>query len=276
MKRPGPPRLSSLCRALTVSTLIGACAVADTSVPLEPCAIAAPAAAPAAARGRLLVLPGVGNTSFVLSGFKQRAERLLPGFDVEVRTWGTPLLPLANLRSHERNLETARRIAADITAWRAQHPGELLYLVGYSGGGGIASLVVSELPVGVTIDRLVLVAPAIAPDFAVESRLAPHVEEFIVNYSSPRDLQVGLGTRVFGTIDRVETASAGAVGFTAEHAALLEWRWTPAEQRLGHPGNHLAYLTPPWQHARLLPALDPRLSAAHVEARWRTPCRSGS
>lgn len=179
---------------------------------------------------------------------------------------------LANLRAHERNVATARRLAADITAWRRAHPDELVYVVGYSGGGGVASLAVAALPDGVTVDRLVLVAPAIAPTFNVEARLVPHVEELIVNYASPHDLQVGWGTHTFGTIDRVYTPGAGALGFATTHRAVLEWRWSPAERSLGHRGDHLSYLTRTWQQARLLPALDPRLGRAGIEARWQTQC----
>src|SRR5690606_42078252 len=58
--------------------------------------------------GRILVLPGVYNTRFQLAGFVKRAEERLPGFDVEVRRWGTPLLALKNLRAHERDRKSTR------------------------------------------------------------------------------------------------------------------------------------------------------------------------
>ncbi|RPI59532.1 MAG: hypothetical protein EHM50_09035, partial [Lysobacterales bacterium] len=99
------------------------------------------ALAPSGAEGRLLILPGVGNTRFHLAGFVAAAERQLPRFDVEVRTWGTPFLTIHNLRAHERNIATAARIAAEIADWRHAHPDAPFYLVGYSGGGGMATLV---------------------------------------------------------------------------------------------------------------------------------------
>src|SRR5690606_10975183 len=133
----------------------------------------AEAAAAAAERadgssGRLRVLPGVNNTRFQLDGFVERAEARLPRFDIEVRRWGTPLLPLRNLRAHERNLVTAQALAAEIAKWRRTHPHDRFYLMGYSGGGGMAALVTSALPEGVEIDRLILVAPAISPSYPLE------------------------------------------------------------------------------------------------------------
>jgi pimeloyl-ACP methyl ester carboxylesterase len=224
--------------------------------------------------GRLLVLPGVGNTRFHLAGFVERARAQLPGFHVEVRTWGVPFLTLHNLRAHERNVATAEEIAAEIAEWRDRHPGELFYLVGYSGGGGMAALAVSFLPDDVTVDRLILVAPAISPDYPVEREVLPHVGEYMVNYWSEQDLQVGWGTKTFGTIDRVKTESAGATGFSAEDPELLQWRWTPEHRELGHRGNHLSYLGRRWQAAALHPALEPQVSADELGAYWDASCDS--
>lgn len=222
--------------------------------------------------GRLLVLPGVGNTRFHLAGFVERARRQLPGFDVEVRTWGVPFMTLHNLRAHEHNVATAEKIAGEIVEWRKEHPGELFYLVGYSGGGGMATLAVSFLPDGVTVDRLILVAPAISPEFPVEREVLPHVGDYMVNYWSKQDLQVGWGTKTFGTIDRVKTESAGAVGFDVEDPELVQWHWTPAQRLLGHRGNHLSYLGRRWQAAALHPALEPRISADELGAYWNAGC----
>src|SRR5690606_18360078 len=104
------------------------------------------------ASGRLLVLPGVGNTRFHLASFVDAARSQLPRFDVEVRRWGVPFMMFLNLRAYERNVGTARELAAELASWRREHPEDLLYLVGYSGGAGMALLVVEALPQDVTID----------------------------------------------------------------------------------------------------------------------------
>jgi hypothetical protein len=49
-------------------------------------------ASPATVAGRLLILPGVGNTRFHLAGFVESVQHQLPRFDIEVRTWGVPFL----------------------------------------------------------------------------------------------------------------------------------------------------------------------------------------
>jgi pimeloyl-ACP methyl ester carboxylesterase len=229
--------------------------------------------APSPAEGRVLILPGVGNTRFHLAGFVAATQAQLPRFDVEVRTWGKPFMTIHNLRAHERNVATAEGIAAEIADWRRAHPDAPFFLVGYSGGGGMATLVTSALPADVSIDRLVLVAPAISPDYPVASTVLPHVREFVVNYASERDLQVGWGTRTFGTIDRKNTVSAGAIGFAAEDERLLQYHWSAADVPFGHAGNHLAYLNARWQAAKLLPALDPARGTEALRRLWALTCK---
>jgi pimeloyl-ACP methyl ester carboxylesterase len=267
-----PNRARSILRALALLLVCAAATAADGPARRWECD-PAEAAAPSPVTGRLLILPGVGNTRFHLAGFVAAAEAQLPEFEVEVRPWGIPFLTIHNLRAHERNEATAKRIAAEIAEWRRAHPDAPFYLVGYSGGGGMATLVTAALPDDVLIDRLVLVAPAISPDYPLGMEVLPHVREYVVNYASDRDLQVGWGTRTFGTIDRKKTASAGAIGFAAADERLLEYRWSSADGPFGHAGNHLAYLSSRWQAAKLLPALDPSLDAGALRARWARACK---
>lgn len=266
-----PRTARSIAQALTLLLVCAASTGAVTPSGRWDCG-PEPVVAASPVAGRVLILPGVGNTRFHLANFVAATEAQLPRFEVEVRTWGKPFLTIHNLRAHERNVATAAAIAAEIATWRRTHPGVPFYLVGYSGGGGMATLVTAALPADVGIDRLVLIAPAISPDYPVVREVLPHVREFAVNYASERDLQVGWGTQTFGTIDRKNTASAGAIGFAADDPRLLQYHWSAADEPLGHAGNHLAYLNPRWQAWKLLPALDPSLGVAALTARWARTC----
>lgn len=225
-------------------------------------------AEPNPARGRVLVFPGVFNTRFHLLPFVKAVEQRIGGLDLEVRPWGVPLRPFHNIAAHERNMNTARVVATELARWRLDHPRDPLYLLGYSGGGGFAVLVVASLPGNVVVDRLILVAPAISPTYPLESMVLPHIAEFVVSYASPRDLQVGWATQKVGTIDRAKTKSAGAIGFDSKHPKLLQWHWSKDSRRYGHYGNHLSFLAHDWQAAMLLPALDRAIDARSLAARW--------
>jgi pimeloyl-ACP methyl ester carboxylesterase len=267
---PNPTR--SVLRALALLLVCAGATAADGPVHRWDCG-PAPVVQPSPLEGRLLILPGVGNTSFHLAGFVAAAEAELPRFDVEVRPWGVPFMTIHNLRNYEHNEATALGIAAEIAEWRRAHPDAPFYLVGYSGGGGMATLVTAALPDDVSIDRLVLVAPAISPGYPLGTKVMPHVREFVVNFASERDLQVGWGTRTFGTIDRQNTSSAGAIGFALADERLLEYRWSSADEAFGHAGNHLSYLSGRWQAAKLLPVLDPSVGPEALRARWAHTCK---
>lgn len=188
-----------------------------------------------------------------------------PQFDVDVRPWGTPLHPLINLRAYERNLKTAKAMADELASFRREHPEDIIDIVGMSGGGAMGVFVLQALPKDVTINRLILIAPAISSDFPMASAAMPHVSEFVVNFASPLDLQVGWGTRLFGTMDRRNVKSAGYSGFAFKHAKLLEIRWNKSMIRQGHLGNHLAYYSPAWLRKYVVPALDPEADMEHLQ-----------
>jgi pimeloyl-ACP methyl ester carboxylesterase len=231
------------------------------------------AVAPSQAEGRLLILPGVGNTRFHLAGFVAAAEAQLPRFDVEVRTWGVPFMTIHNLRAHERNEATALGVAAEIADWRRAHPDAPFYLVGYSGGGGMATLVTAALPDDVSIDRLVLVAPAISPDYPLGAEVMPHVREYVVNYASERDLPVGWGTRTFGTIDQEhrERRFDRLRGSGTSGCSVTAGR--PLMSRSGHAGNHLRRISAGAGEPRSCCPFSIRLSVPALRAQWARTCK---
>ncbi len=97
--------------------------------------------------------------------------------------------------------------------------------------------------------------------------MLPHVREFVVNFASKRDLQVGWGTHLAGTMDRVHAHSCGHAGFNLDHPRIVDVFWTPAMIAEGHHGHHLGYINTPWQRKYLAPALDPATTAEVLRAR---------
>lgn len=223
---------------------------------------------PNAASGRLIVLPGIHNTLFHLNGFTEMVRLGLPNFAIDRRRWGLPFFGIRNLRAAQDNRAFAQALASDITALRRTQPEAAIYLMGYSGGGGIAALVLEALPDDVVIDRLLLIAPAISAEFDIDRHAAGNVREFVANFASVKDLQVGWGTRTFGTIDRKYEYSAGYGGFDAHSDKLAQWHWRESDRRFGHFGNHISYLGRRWQREFLLPAIDPTQTRAALDLLW--------
>ena len=146
---------------------------------------------------------------------------------------------------------------------KSKHPEAVVDLVGYSGGGGLAIMVAEVLPEGVHLRNVVLAQPALSPDYDLCPALS-RIDGKLVNFYSPYDwLILGLGTRVFGTMDRQEVASAGKERFDLRRAVRkpelrgkVEQRgWELRQVADGHFGDHFSILSYWWNRRHVAPYL---------------------
>lgn len=213
--------------------------------------------------GLVYLFPGIDGGDFSLCFARAGIEAAGLKAEIRIFEWASPFDPLGNLQNIERNRADARRVAGELAEYRAAHPDAPLSLVGYSGGGGIAVLVAEALSDDVRLRQLLLVQPALSPTYDLRPALR-HVEGRIVNFYSPNDwLVLGLGTSVFGNIDRAESPAAGKEGFDAaaalpderERVRLKQVRWSGENFWQGHWGGHLGILTYEWNRRVVGPAL---------------------
>ncbi len=238
--------------------LVAACFVAW---PTGACASKESRIDPGGGSGHLILLPGVEGNAWQLTGVRAGLRDAGLDWTIEIIPWGSPpLSSLRNLIDHPANLARAKRIASRLIELRAINPEQPLVLCGYSGGGGLAIMTAEALPPDVAVDRIVLVAAAISNDFDL-AQIEDRYRDKMVNIYSPRDGVVGWGTRLFGTIDRKKTHSAGHSGFldikgklrVSDKLEQIEWS---AEWRAsGHGGEHTGYLRREWAKSHLAPII---------------------
>jgi len=166
-------------------------------------------------QGLVIILPGVEGRGFlsfsILTGL---SEAGVP-YGLEVFDWTTGWKPLVlyHLRAWRRNQRVAQQVAERIVGYQRDYPNRPVWIVGHSGGGGMALLTAAALPEDVRVTGIVLLAPAVSPQFDVASVLGK-VEKGIWNYYSWFDwFFVGLGTSIFGCFDGRHGPAAGMVGF---------------------------------------------------------------
>jgi pimeloyl-ACP methyl ester carboxylesterase len=216
-------------------------------------------------RALVLVADGCGGLDLCGMGLRYViGERELP-YLVKIVTWGHGFghwhADLTNVANRDLR---AREIADAVAAYRGEHPGAAVFLVGKSGGTGLVVKALEHLPDD-AVDAAVLLSPALSPTYDLTRALRAVRREMVV-FWSPLDLIVlGAGTRIFGTIDRIKTVSAGMVGFrppgagdadyTARYRKLRQVRWRPVMAATGYLGGHVGPDNPAFLRKYVVPLL---------------------
>jgi pimeloyl-ACP methyl ester carboxylesterase len=221
----------------------------------------------AARDGRALVLvaDGVGGLDLCGTGLRYVIGALKIPYIVSVVPWGHGFghwhADLTNAANRDLR---AREIADRVLAFREGRPDAAVFLVGKSGGTGLIVKALEHLPDD-AVEAVVLLSPALSPNYDLERALRAVRREMVV-FWSPLDVFVlGVGTRIFGTIDRIKTVSAGMVGFRpgasidAEHQVqyrkLRQVCWRPEMATTGYLGGHVGPDNPAFLRKYVVPLL---------------------
>lgn len=134
--------------------------------------------------------------------------------------------------------------------------GNKVSLVAKSGGAGVALKALEILPAD-TVERVVLLAPAVSPEFDLIPALNA-VKSKMYSFNSKFDLfWLSLCTSLVCTADGVQTTAAGCVGFknADKYDKLEEITWNPLMMRHLHFGTHTGTSMYPFLSAYVLPLL---------------------
>ena len=162
--------------------------------------------------GLVLVADGVGGLDLCGTALRHVIRGAGEPCVVRLVPWGHGLgrwhADLTDAANHD---EKGRGMAAEVAEFEARRPGAPVFLVGKSGGTGLVIRALERLPED-TVEAAVLLAPALSPGYDLSRALRAVRREMVVFWSPIDVFVLGLGTRIFGTIDR-HVVSAGLVGF---------------------------------------------------------------
>ncbi len=223
--------------------------------------------------GLVLFANGVGGMNVCATSLRYviRAGGLRHAFQMIPwgHGWGRWYADLSDVANRDAN---ARSTAEAIRQFQSVQPGDPVFLVGKSGGAGVA-LKTLELLDDQIVERVILLAPAVSSGYDLTQALRAVRTEMVV-FWSPLDVVIlGAGTRVFGTIDRVKTVSSGLVGFQIprigdstktdhpDYARLRQVRWRLEMAASGHFGGHFGPDSPWFLKKYVLPLLRVETSA---------------
>jgi pimeloyl-ACP methyl ester carboxylesterase len=179
-------------------------------------------------RGLVVILPGIEGKGISSESIR---EGLIDGGvreRIETFEWGMPVPGLGmafNQMDVARNRDQAEKLAIRIYEYQRAYPGRPVFLVGHSGGSGVAVFALealSRLRDAKPVNGAVLIASSLSADYNLSSALK-NTRYGIVSVSNPFDLAVlGIGTAAMGNVDGTRSASAGRTGFAMEDARLFK------------------------------------------------------
>jgi pimeloyl-ACP methyl ester carboxylesterase len=214
-----------------------------------------------AVRHYVLHLPGVGGYLTIDRNLKRGLAAGGVRGTIEHYDW-THGAPGLNALKNEANKQAQ---VASVAAWLLErlreHPGQPITLTAHSGGAAIAVWALEKLPPEAQIERLILLAPALSPEYDLSAALA-HVRTRAYVFSSIHDPVLGPGTRAFGTMDGVFADAAGRVGFSppagadpAQYAKLVPMAYRDEWVELGNGGDHIGAMSPAFVRAIIAPLI---------------------
>ncbi|MFO0810459.1 MAG: alpha/beta hydrolase [Gemmataceae bacterium] len=206
-----------------------------------------PAADPLVARHIALVADGAGDYRACSRELRRAARDDGWPLDVNTFVWSHGYMRnLADHTDHANIRARAHELAAQVTDLQRARPDMPVSLVGHSTGSAVVLAAAEELPAG-SLDRIVLLAPAVSYDYDLRPALKSVRGGINVFYSREDRFWLGVVPVVLGTADdRMESRAAGRVGFKPEvqpgeeilYSKLTQYEWNPTVEQVGNDGGH--------------------------------------
>lgn len=224
------------------------------------------AAAQTPAQGAVIVCDGSGDFRTLSTGMARAVAEAQAPLYVETFVWSHGFgRYVRDHTDHCNHLRMGQALAERVLAYRRAYPCLRIYLAGHSAGNAVVLAAAERLPPD-TLDRIILLAPSVRPEYDLRPALAS-AREGIDAFISGRDRFIlGLAMRVVGTADsRYRGPAAGQVGFRQVgytpadgclYTRLRQHPWTPGACWTGHQGGHYGNNRCRFLSAYVLPLLS--------------------
>jgi pimeloyl-ACP methyl ester carboxylesterase len=232
--------------------------------------------------GYVIVLPGIEGQSWLNRRIVRGLISAGVPYGIAIHDWtaGWPRL-FHNLRSRTLHAAAAEQLSQKILEYQGRWPQRPVYLIGHSGGCGMALKTLASLPARSSITGAVLLGAAISRGYDYRPALA-RVQRAVWNFFSPGDVMcLGLFMMCAGTIDGCHGCGAGLLGFRHRDLTLDEsakFEEMPFRLRYileGHFAGHFGFTAPRFISREVAPLIlaregrseDPALVQAAIKTR---------
>ena len=179
-------------------------------------------------KGMVVILPGIEGESLANHNIRQGlADGGIP-YALAIYRWGFPVPGIGmmvNQTNADANRKAGRGLAEAIAKYQQKRPGRPVFLIGHSGGGGVAIFSLEALagiPGARPIEGAFLLHASISADYPLGTALRM-TRRGIANAHNPEDTaMLEAGTGMFGNVDGGHGPTAGLRGFTGRYAKLYQ------------------------------------------------------
>lgn len=178
--------------------------------------------------GMVYILPGIQGVDDHYKNIRMGLVGSGINCAIMIHPWGNNV-PGINLLINQTDVrgdrEWGRKIAQDIVKYQGKYPGRPVYIIGQSGGSGVAVFcaeALSEISPARPIEGIVLLDGSLSADYNL-TRAMSMTRQGIVNFYNPKDVVLlKFGTAVMGNVDGGGGDSAGRVGFDRRYEKLFQ------------------------------------------------------
>jgi pimeloyl-ACP methyl ester carboxylesterase len=214
------------------------------------------------ASGLVIILPGIEGESEMNHGIR---EGLMEGgveYALDIHSWGVPVPGLGmvvNQTNFLGNRLAGMGVAKKIADYQNAHPGKPVYVVGHSGGGGVAVFTaeaLADMEGDHHVDGLILLSASISGDYNLTKALGRSRKGLVNFYNTQDTALLGLGTGLLGNVDGGHAPSAGRVGFEKTFPRVYEVSIESSDDphaSATRPSYAAAFVAP-WVRAQTWPA----------------------
>lgn len=166
--------------------------------------------------GMVVILPGVEGAGHLNKEIRYGLNDAGILWALPIRDWGRPI-PLLGVLINQMdflgNRLAARHIARTIMQYQDEYPDRPVYIVGHSGGGGIAVFVAEYMDEGRQVEGVIVLSGSISSAYNLQKALS-HTRYGIVNFYNRNDgALLAVATTLLGNVDGIHGPSAGLIGF---------------------------------------------------------------
>jgi pimeloyl-ACP methyl ester carboxylesterase len=173
----------------------------------------------------VIILPGIEGESNLNRDIRRGLAMAGIDYALPIYHWGRPIPGLGmilNQMDFVGNRLAGVRIAKTIEQYQQEHPGKPVFVVGHSGGGGVAVFAAEGMSEGKQIDGLILLSASIWAGYDLTKAL-DRCKYGIVNFYNEGDVGLlAIGTTITSNVDGMRGPSAGLNGFDKANRKLYQ------------------------------------------------------